>query len=38
MMQAALKDKRYLEADQLLIDYQQRKVELDGAKAADGGN
>jgi hypothetical protein len=38
MMQAALKGKRYLEADQLLIDYQQRKVELNGAKTADGGN
>lgn len=32
MMQDALKDKQYLQADQLLLDYQQRQLELDAAK------
>lgn len=37
MMQAALKEKHYLEANQLLIDYQRRRLELSGVRTAKDG-
>ena len=35
MMQDALKDKQYLKADQLLLDFQQRQLELNAAKTGE---
>lgn len=37
MLQAALKDKHYLAADQLLIDYQREKLRLTAAAGPDTG-